>query len=150
MRREVFPCRAMEAWISSMVNADCRRCHSWKETIGHISSDCTYMDSYRVKCHNVLCDVVEQKVKEKGWTVCREPYLRDPIDGSIKHPDFVLIKGEGFILDPCITYERDRESLIRANQIKEDKYQSLCETVKNKFQVKTVFVRGLAVGARGG
>lgn len=66
-------------------------------------------------------------------------------------PDIVAVKDGKFVLiDPTVVYESNGDALSRANQAKVRKYLHLVPIIKEQFDVTSVTVRGLAVGARGG
>jgi hypothetical protein len=149
LRAETYPCKTVLARGREGLDVNCRRCHLAPETIGHISGHCHSVKDYRIKRHNAIVRALEEKLKKNEWDVSIEPIITDNNNQRWK-PDILAIKGpKALIIDPTIVYEQDH-SLQRANHNKNCKYEHLKEIILDKYNVGSIEVCGLAVGARGG
>lgn len=150
LRAETFPCRTTLARGRGQMNVLCRRCGLVPETIGHISGACHHesVKKYRIRRHNLIASALSDKCKSKGWAVSHEPRL--VVEGRVFIPDLIVTKNkQAVVLDPTIVYENGN-ALGKANEAKVRKYFPLVETIKEKYSVDDVIVRGFAIGARGG
>ena len=94
--------------------------------------------------------MISDRAKILGWSVCRKQRF-EAANGVAKCPPLLVFKNdEALVVDPCVTYEVDKDFLKRANNKKLETYVPFSQVIQQILGVKKVTVRGLAVGARGG
>ena len=103
-----------------------------------------------MKQHSHVCKQVASFSSKKydSKDLFTEPLINTP-DGNFR-PDLVVIdanRKHAFIADIVIPYEAQKNSLSDAEKNKFTKYKGIIEAVK--FNVNTVSIEGLPVGARG-
>lgn len=127
----------------------CRRCYRQTETLGHITGHCPFLRDMRLVRHNKICAIVKEKVIHAGWFVETEPHF--VVAGGELIPDLLCVRdGTAVVLDPTVVWESSSQALREACTRKEMKYGVLVPFVRARYDVDTVHVAGLAVGARGG
>uniref|UniRef100_A0A3Q2Y7G9 Reverse transcriptase domain-containing protein n=1 Tax=Hippocampus comes TaxID=109280 RepID=A0A3Q2Y7G9_HIPCM len=149
MRAGVTPARNGIPGGTGWRKDDCRRCNMKNESLAHILGQCGYMKRNIIRRHNKICEDLENEMMAHGWTVIKEPKLRDA-GGHLKIPDMVGLKeGTALIIDVTIRYEMEEFPLETAAEEKINKYRPLGKVVKEMFAAKRVKIRGFPLGARG-
>ena len=148
LRTNTFPTRECLARTRTQGSVLCRRCGLTVETLGHISGACPAVKDARIKRHNSICKLIQDKMAKKGWTVLWEQKFRCPQGNLV--PDLVCIspdESKAVIIDPTVVWETSLENLENAGKKKVEKYEPLRTKFKEGVEVE---IYGLAVGARGG
>ena len=129
----------------------CRRCHREYETLAHVLGACPYGEVLRNSRHHRVRSMMAQALRDEGYTVYEEvPGLAN--SGSNRRIDIIAFKPpskNGFILDPTVRFET---SLIQPEEIDIEKqaiYNPTVDYYKQKYNLDSIFVKGLMVGARG-
>ena len=147
LRTNTYPTRACLARTGHQGPTMCRRCGRTVETLGHISGACAFVRRMRIRRHNSICTIVQNKMLGKGWTVLWEqPYT---VGGVRLVPDLVCFSPDGdkvVVVDPTVVWETTADQMGLACRQKVTKYEPLREC----FPGKEFVVTGLVIGARGG
>ena len=134
-----------------LVDKLCRRCKKQDESLMHISQYCITTKGLRYKRHNLICERVMKKLKERGFEVFREKAFTTDITGlPILRPDIVAVKARlALVLDIQCVYETSGASFINAYDLKVQKYSPLIQAIKDRHQCDDVKVHALVIGSRG-
>ena len=150
MRTNTIPTRVSTSRGRNSIKT-CRRCGLADETLIHILQTCPITHGMRCQRHNNVCRKVADKLRSKGFQVFSEQGIPSPgLQTNISRPDLIAIRGEeGLVLDITCVFESNRNSLIDAYRRKVTRYESLAETIKEKYKIQTVEFHGLCIGSRG-
>ena len=129
----------------------CRRCGLADETLIHILQTCPITQGMRCQRHNNVCRRVADKLRSKGFQVFSEQGIPSPgLQTNISRPDLIATRGDqALVLDVTCVFETGKHSLTEAYRRKVTRYESLVETIKEKYSVTTVEFHGLCIGSRG-
>lgn len=150
MRTNTIPTRVSTTRGRNSIKI-CRRCGLADETLLHILQTCPITQGMRCHRHNNVCRKVADKLRSKGFQVFSEQGIPSPgLQTNISRPDLIATRGDhALVLDVTCVFESGKHSLIEAYRRKVTRYESLVETIKEKYSVKTVDFHGLCIGSRG-
>lgn len=150
MRTNTIPTRVTTT-RGQNTDKKCRRCGLADETLIHILQTCPITQGMRCHRHNNVCRKVTDKLKSKGYQVFVEKSIPSPgLQTNISRPDIIATRGEeALVLDITCVYESTKYSLHDAYRRKVDRYENLCDKIKEMFNVQTVVFHGLCIGSRG-
>lgn len=150
MRTNTIPTRVSTSRGRNSVKT-CRRCGLADETLIHVLQTCPITHGMRCQRHNNVCRKVADKLRSKGFQVFSEQGIPSPgLQTNISRPDLIAIRAEqGLVLDITCVFESSRNSLTDAYRRKVTRYESLAETIKEKYKIETVQFHGLCIGSRG-
>ena len=135
----------------------CHRCkRDTPESLFHILNQCPETNGLQTLRHDKVRDMVHDTMVEKGWTVLREVRIPISRDNHVR-PDLIAIHPtlpKAFVLDVRISYELDKDSLLRKDLEKRAKYQEnntpiLDYTRVNFPDIHQLQYYGLIFGSRG-
>jgi hypothetical protein len=150
MRANIAGDRAALTRAKIKDDINCRKCHTQKETLGHILGQCIFTKKGRIRRHDCIKDYILQEVvdKDKEAIVTNEPTLRCS-EGLVLKPDLVIKNREGvFVVDVTVRHE-DGDYLRLARKGKIDKYEKLLPDLKERLKADRGEVLPIVVGTRG-
>lgn len=150
MRTNTIPTRVSTTRGRNSIKT-CRRCGLADETLTHILQTCPITQGMRCHRHNNVCRKVADKLRSKGFQVFSEQGIPSPgLQTNISRPDLIATRGDqALVLDVTCVFETGKYSLIEAYRRKVTRYESLVETIRTKYNVRTVDFHGLCIGSRG-
>jgi predicted nuclease of restriction endonuclease-like RecB superfamily len=150
MRANVAGDKAALARAKIKEDISCRKCHTQKETLGHILGQCIHTKKDRIRRHDDIKEYILQEVvaKDKEAVVTHEPTLRSS-EGKILKPDLVIKNREGvFVVDVTVRHE-DGDYLRLARKSKTDKYEILLPDLQQRMEAEKGEVLPIVIGTRG-
>jgi hypothetical protein len=136
----------------SLDGSQCRYCTE-KETLGHVLGRCSRGELIRNKRHNDCRAKIAKAMKDVGFQIAEEVHGIAK-QGSTRRIDIIAYDAatrEGFILDPTVRFENGTSEAQSLDVDKEKKeiYEPCIEFYKKKYNLDTIEVIGLYIGARG-
>ena len=135
----------------------CHRCmEDTPESLFHILNKCSSTKGLQCIRHDKVRDLIHDTLTEKGWTVLREIRIPTSKESHIR-PDLIVINRDqtkAFVLDVRIAYELDKDSLVRKDLQKREKYQHYNVDIINYLRfhfpdIPSPDYFGLVFGSRG-
>ena len=128
----------------------CRACGKRAETISHVFQNCWSTANLRIRCHNVVLDVVKKRLQKEGYVALRELRVVSHERNQVMKPDLCTTKdGEFMILDAHVPYKTSAKqpAIARSDKIKKcaphgDGFRRYLVCNDQKFD-------GVVVGAKG-
>ena len=100
-----------------------RACGEGAETISHIHENCQSTTHMRIRCHNMVIDVVKKRLWKEGYEVLNEPRVVSHEKGQVLRQDLCAKKdGKAIVLDAYVPYETSAKRLAIARSDKIKKY----------------------------
>ena len=149
MTANVCPVRSLPG--RSQDGNHCRRCHSEIETLGHVLGSCPFSETLRNSRHHQIRSTIAGALRKNDYTVYEEVHGISS-DGSCRRIDILAIPPDstsGYILDPTVRFE---SNIHQPNEVHAEKckiYEPTTGYYKEKYQLNSIQVLGLMVGARG-
>ncbi|XP_045470622.1 uncharacterized protein T26G10.4-like [Harmonia axyridis] len=126
----------------------CRRCQDQPETLPHVLNHCRIHSAAWQKRHNAVQDRLVKSIPDRMGTVHVNRQV--PLVASNLRPDIVIVnemESRVAIIDVTIPFENEPQALIRARELKLEKYAGLAEDLRARGFETTV--DALIVGALG-
>lgn len=128
------------------INPQCRRCNMQAESLGHVLGNCTHTKPARIRGHDEIVSIVENKVSKK-CAVFGEATVT--VLGEFKKPDLVIKDQERLrVVDVTVRYE-DKDNLKRVYMVKALNCKEAAEFIKFKFNCLIAEMVPIVVGCRG-
>lgn len=146
LRTNTFGTRVALHRANKEVDVMCRRCKAQVETLGHILGNCLHTKPSRIRRHDEIVSMIEEKVSRR-CAVFKEAAVN--IMGELRKPDLVFKDQERLIVvDVTVRYE-DKESLRKAHKEKQNKYRETAEHIRRRLGCDKAEVIPIVVGCRG-
>lgn len=149
MTANVCPLRAVPG--RSRDGNHCRRCSSEMETLAHVLGACPFSESLRNSRHHHIRSVIADALRKKGLVVHEEVHGIST-NGSSRRIDMLAIppgSTSAYIIDPTVRFETDEQQPAEVNAEKCRIYNPTVPFYLEKYQLTSIEVIGLLVGARG-
>lgn len=148
LRTNTFGTRSVLARADKNIDVTCRRCRAQPETLGHILGLCQHTKGLRIKRHDEVKSLLEERLKNnKKNEVFVEPTIK--AGGSLFKPDLVIKNGERvLVVDVTVRYE-NKNYLALAEKEKVEKYRPCLKALKEVFNAKGGEILPVVLGSRG-
>ena len=125
-------CKKRYAPKNTVVDTSCRRCGKPFETLRHILGECIETKPRRIKRHNEIRDLLNDRLSVKHQVMMEHSFR--VVDGELLRPDLVVKTNEteAAILDVTVRFECENY-LKKAAEEKISKYKKLYSTIKREM-----------------
>ncbi|KAJ9585608.1 hypothetical protein L9F63_002597 [Diploptera punctata] len=128
----------------------CRRCRREHETLAHVLGACPFGESLRNIRHHAIRNMMAEALRDFGYTVYEEVH-GVATNGSNRRIDIIAFRPSskiGIILDPTIRFETHSGQPEEVDSEKKAIYEPTINYYKDKYQLDSITVTGLMIGAR--
>lgn len=144
----VAPVRAIPG--RSLESNRCRHCDEI-ETLPHVLGFCQYGQTLRNSRHHRIRSAIANSLKQTGLTVYEEVSCISE-NGSNRRIDIIAIDSPskiGYVIDPTVRFEINHSQPDDVNMEKQRIYEPCIPYLSTKYQLTSIEVIGLLIGARG-
>lgn len=139
----------------SRTGTQCRRCSTSEtfqpETLGHVLGSCPFGERLRLSRHHTIRKLIADELRKLEFDVAEEVYgVAD--SGSSRRIDIIAIckrSKKAYIIDPTIRIESDVNQASLVNLEKQSIYKDTLNYYKTKYDLSSIEIIGLFIGARG-
>ncbi len=146
---DVVAVRAIPGRSRSQDNR-CRHCSEY-ETLSHVLGSCEHGNLLRNSRHHRIRTSIANAFRNLGLTVYEEVHCNSDA-GSNRRVDIIAYDEEtrnGFIIDPTVRIESSLDQPEGVNLEKQGIYNPCLPDLREKYNLKSLDVTGIFVGARG-
>lgn len=148
MMANVCPVRALPG--RSLDGNHCRHCLSEKETLAHVLGACPHGELLRNTRHHHIRSMIADALRNTCQVAEEVHGIAD--EGSCRRIDILAIpngSSDGFIIDPTVRMECDSNQPINVHNEKCLIYEPTIPYYKSKYNLTSIRIFGLLIGARG-
>uniref|UniRef100_A0A3Q2XM41 Reverse transcriptase domain-containing protein n=1 Tax=Hippocampus comes TaxID=109280 RepID=A0A3Q2XM41_HIPCM len=138
LRSGITPVVISRRCANTHMDSTCRRCNAKHEWLSHILGQCEYVKHNIIRCHNKICDNLQEEMVKHKWNVIREMRL---IDDNVRN-------GLVLIIDVTVRYETSDFPLELAAEEKV-KYMPIGGKTMHMLCAKDFKILGFPIGSRG-
>jgi hypothetical protein len=146
---DVVAVRAIPGRTRSQDNR-CRHCNEY-ETLSHVLGSCEHGNLLRNSRHHRIRTSIANAFRNRGLSVYEEVHCNSD-DGSNRRVDIIAFDEEsrnGFIVDPTVRIESSEDQPEDVNLEKKGIYNPCLPDLREKYNLMSLEVTGIFVGARG-